>query len=145
MKLACGGTASLPAYLEAGVDVRIGTDGPASNGSGFNMANEAKIACLVQRHDHWDASALLARDAFAMATKGSKDWAVWNLEDIRMSPYGKDNERHISNLIFNGAECLDLWVNGNPLMQSGKVTTVDESELLTKFNETVALYYSLYE
>ena len=33
MKLVCGGTASLPAYGDAGVEVRLGTDGPASSGS----------------------------------------------------------------------------------------------------------------
>ena len=142
MKLACGGTASLPAYKEAGVEVRLGTDGPASSGSGLDMAVEARLSCLVQRHDHWDASALLAKEAFAMATVESKDWAVWNLNDIRMSPYGKDNERHISNLIYNGGECLDLWVDGEPIMQDGELKTLNEQELLETFNETVNDYYS---
>ena len=143
MKLACGGTASLPAYKEAGVEVRLGTDGPASSGSGLDMAVEARMSCLVQRHDHWDASALVAKEAFAMATTGSQDWAVWNLDDIRMNPVGKDNERHISNLIYNGGQCLDLWVEGNPLMQSGKITTLDETKLLETFNDAVNQYYSL--
>ncbi|MBA88947.1 MAG: hypothetical protein CMB16_06760 [Euryarchaeota archaeon] len=142
MKLACGGTASLPAYKEAGVEVRLGTDGPASSGSGLDMAVEARLSCLVQRHDHWDASALLAKEAFAMATVESKDWAVWNLNDIRMSPYGKDNERHISNLIYNGGECLDLWVDGAPIMQGGEIKTLNEQELLETFNDTVNDYYS---
>ena len=142
MKLACGGTASLPAYKEAGVEVRLGTDGPASSGSGLDMAVEARLSCLVQRHDHWDASALLAKEAFAMATVESKDWAVWDLNDIRMSPYGKDNERHISNLIYNGGECLDLWVDGDPIMQGGEIKTLNEQELLETFNDTVNDYYS---
>ena len=142
MKLACGGTASFPAYKEAGVEVRLGTDGPASSGSGLDMAVEARLSCLVQRHDHWDASALLAKEAFAMATVESKDWAVWNLNDIRMSPYGKDNERHISNLIYNGGECLDLWVDGDPIMQGGEIKTLNEQELLETFNDTVNDYYS---
>ena len=141
MKLACGGTASLPAYRDAGVEVRLGTDGPASSGSGLDMAHEARMACLVQRHDHWDASALVAKDAFAMATTGSQDWAVWDLSDIRMNPVGKDNERHISNLIYNGGQCVDLWVDGNPLMQSGEVTTIDEVGILNVFNNAVADYY----
>ena len=143
MKLACGGTASLPAYKEAGVEVRLGTDGPASSGSGLDMAVEARMSCLVQRHDHWDASALLAKEAFAMATTGSQDWAVWNLDDIRMNPVGKDNERHISNLIYNGGQCLDLWVEGNALMQSGKVISIDEDALIKEFNACVNEYYNL--
>ena len=65
-----------------------------------------------------------------MATTGSQDWAVWDLNDIRMNPVGKDNERHISNLIYNGGNCLDLWVGGNPLMQSGKVVSIDEDALI---------------
>ena len=142
MKLACGGTASIPAYRDAGVKIRLGTDGPASSGSGLDMAHEARIACLVQRHDHWDASAMLAKEAFAIATADSKDWAVWDLNDIRMNPVGKDNERHISNLIYNGGRCLDLWVDGNPIMQSGKVTTIDESKFLENFNNAVEDYYS---
>ena len=143
MKLACGGTASIPAYREAGVNIRLGTDGPASSGSGLDMAHEARMACLVQRHDHWDASAMLAKEAFAIATNGSKDWAVWNLNDIKMSPYGKDNERHISNLIYNGAECLDLWVDGSPLMMGTEVYSINEEKLLDDFNSAVENYYSL--
>ena len=143
MKLACGGTASIPAYREAGVNIRLGTDGPASSGSGLDMAHEARMACLVQRHDHWDASAMLAKEAFAIATNGSKDWAVWNLNDIKMSPYGKDNERHISNLIYNGAECLDLWVEGSPLMMGAEVYSINEEKLLDDFNSAVENYYSL--
>jgi len=142
MKLACGGTASIPAYRDAGVNIRLGTDGPASSGSGLDMAHEARMACLVQRHDHWDASAMLAKEAFAIATTGSQDWAVWDLNDIKMSPYGKDNERHISNLIYNGAKCLDLWVEGEALMKDCKVNSIDESKLLTDFNTAVDNYYS---
>ena len=141
MKLACGGTLSLPAYLEAGVDVRLGTDGGASSGSGLDLVNEARMASLVQRHDHWDASALTAEAAFAMATKGSQDWAVWNLDDIRMAPYGRSNNRHIANLIYNGAECLDLWVDGEALRQNGETKTMDESKVLDNLNDAVETYY----
>ena len=78
-----------------------------------------------------------------MATTGSQDWAVWDLNDIRMNPVGKNNERHISNLIYNGGNCLDLWVNGNPLMQSGNVISIDEDALIKEFNACVNEYYNL--
>ena len=77
-----------------------------------------------------------------MATSGSQDWAVWNLNDIRMNPVGKDNERHISNLIYNGGNCLDLWIDGNPIMQSGTVNTINEKSLLEEFNTCVENYYN---
>lgn len=141
MKLACGGTLSLPPYLDAGVDVRIGTDGAASSGNGLNLLAEARLASLIQRHDHWDATLMPANDAFSMATKGSKDWVAWNLDDIRMRPLGRSNNRHIANLIYNGAECLDMWVNGREIRNDGKTLTLDEKETWTQLDDAVMSYY----
>ena len=141
MKLACGGTLSLPPYLESGVDVRIGTDGAASSGNGLNLLAEARLASLIQRHDHWDATLMPADDAFSMATKGSKDWVAWNLDDIRMRPLGRSNNRHIANLIYNGAECLDMWVNGREIRNDGKTLTLNEKETWTQLDDAVMSYY----
>ena len=141
MKLACGGNLSLPAFNEAGVDVRIGTDGAASSGSGLNLLAEARLAALVQRHDHWDPTLMTAKDAFAMATKGSQDWAVWDIDDIRMRPTGRSNNRHITNLLFNGATCLDLWIGGDAVRFDGTTQTLDERQSWLDLDEAVQTYY----
>ena len=141
MKLACGGTLSLPAFNEAGVDVRIGTDGAASSGSGLNLLAEARLAALVQRHDHWDPTLMTAKDAFAMATKDSQDWAVWDIDDIRMRPTGRSNNRHITNLLFNGATCLDLWIGGDAVRFDGTTQTLDERQSWLDLDEAVQTYY----
>ena len=141
MKLACGGTLSLPAYTEEGVDVRIGTDGAASSGNGLNILAEARTAALVRRHDHWDATLLPAKDIFQMVTKGSKDWVAWDLDDIRMFPRGRSNNRHLANLVFNGARCLDMWVDGNPVRMDGTTNTVDEKLAFEQLDLSVASNY----
>ena len=141
MKLACGGTLSFPPYRDAGVDVRIGTDGAASSGNGLNLLHEARLASLVQRHDHWDATLLPAQEIFQIATKGSQDWVAWNLDDIRMRPLGRSNNRHLANLIYNGGECLDVWVNGQALRKDGVTLTLDEKKIIDELDNAVYSYY----
>lgn len=141
MKLACGGTLSMPPYLEAGVDVRLGTDGAASSGSGLNLLAEARLASLVQRHDHWDATMMTASQTFAMATKGSQDWVAWNLDDIRMHPRGRSDNRHLANLVFNGTDCLDVWAQGRALRRNGTTLSIDERAAASALNDAVESYY----
>jgi hypothetical protein len=141
MKLACGGTLSLPAYQEAGVDVRLGTDGAASSGNGLNVLSEARTASLVQRHDHWDSALLPAKEVFQMATKGSQDWVAWNLDDVRMYPRGRSGNRHLANLVFNGANCLDMWVDGQALRQNGNTNTIDERKAMDDLETSIQSYY----
>ena len=141
MKLACGGTLSMPPYLEAGVDVRLGTDGAASSGSGLNLLAEARLASLVQRHDHWDATMMTASQAFAMATRDSQDWVAWNLDDIRMHPRGRSDNRHLANLVFNGTDCLDVWAQGRALRRNGVTLSIDERAAASALNDAVESYY----
>jgi hypothetical protein len=76
-----------------------------------------------------------------MATKDSQDWAVWNLDDIRMRPIGRQNDRHIANLVFNGADCLDLWVDGEALRRDGVTLSVDEARAIDELDSAVETYY----
>jgi len=140
-KLACGGTMSYPAMKEAGVDIRLGTDGAASNNS-LDLRAEAKIASIIQRHDHWDARILNPNETWNLATKGSTDWVTWDLDDIRMRPYGKNGRRLLSNLIYSGAQCLDVFVNGEVLRRNGITQSLNEQKVSLQLENAITDYYS---
>ena len=139
-KLACGGTMSYPAMREAGVDVRLGTDGAASNNS-LDMRAEAKSASLVQKHDHWDATVLDPRETWLLVTNGSKDWITWDLEDVRMRPWGRGGRRLLANIIYSGSNVLDVFCDGRPLRRDGKTLTLDESKVSLDLENAVDEYY----
>ena len=73
--------------------------------------------------------------------KSSQDWVAWNLDDIRMRPLGRSNNRHLANLIYNGGDCLDVWVNGQALRKNGETLTLDESKIINELDEAVYSYY----
>ena len=140
-KLACGGTMSYPAMKEAEVDVRLGTDGSASNNS-LDMRAEAKAASLVQKHDHWNARVLGPEETWRLSTKDSKDWVTWDLNDIRMSPIGRDGRRLLPNLLYSGGKVIDVFVDGEALRRDGVTLTVDEQSAREGLNELAIDYYS---
>ena len=140
-KLACGGTMSYPAMKEAKVDIRLGTDGSASNNS-LDMRAEAKTASLIQKHDHWNARVLSPEETWRLSTKDSKDWITWDLNDIRMSPIGKDGRRLLPNLLYSGGKVMDVLVDGEALRRDGITLTVDEQKARERLNEVAIDYYS---
>jgi len=132
---------SYPAMKEAEVDVRLGTDGSASNNS-LDMRSEAKAASLVQKHDHWNARVLVPEETWQLATKDSLDWVTWDLNDIRMSPIGRDGRRLLPNLLYSGGRVLDVFVDGEALRRDGITLTVDENSARETLNEAVIDYYA---
>ncbi len=61
------GVCPVPRLRREGITVGIGTDGAASNDSN-NMLEAVKMAALIQKLHHLDATRLTARDALTMAT-----------------------------------------------------------------------------
>lgn len=126
MKLATGATLAIDDLQQAGVRVALGTDGAASN-NGLDMRAEAKQASLLQRHVHNDSTRIPPRQAWQLATHGSRDWVTWDLADSRMAPLGTDGSRLLGNLVYSNADCVDMWVAGRAIRRNGITLTIDES------------------
>ena len=131
---------SYPAMVEAGADVRLGTDGVASNNS-LDLRKEAKIASLIQRHDHWDASILDPDETWRLATKGSVDWVTWDIDDIRMRPYGVNGRRLLANLLYSDSRCMDVFVDGVSVRKDGVTLTLDERKVGVDLENAAREYY----
>ena len=63
------GVANVPMWMQKGLDVALGTDGPASNDS-LDMIAEMKSCVLLHRVNTLDPNIISASDAFKMATQG---------------------------------------------------------------------------
>ena len=69
MKLATAGHFPFYEAQRMGVNVALGTDGPASNNT-LDMLREMRLAVLLQRHSYWDTR-IKAVDVLDAATRGS--------------------------------------------------------------------------
>ena len=146
MKLASG-TAPVPAYLKADVNIGLGTDGAASNND-LDMFEAMRVAALLHKHVNADPRALSARSALEMATiRGARalgmDKRVGSLEPrkqadlITVSTSGARQTPMydaVSHLVYviRGDDVLNTIVNGQVLMRDRKVLTLDEKAVLAE-------------
>ncbi len=163
MRLASG-IAPVIALRKQGAPVGIGVDGSASN-DGAHLLGEARQAMLLQRvaPDRYlseapggrggfagKASALTAREALEMATRGgakvlgrgdighlapgmSADFIAFNLNQIAYSGAMHDP---VAALLFCQPRNVDLSViNGRVVVEDGQLTTLDLEPVLRRHNE----------
>jgi len=142
MKLASG-IAPVEDYLDRGINVALGNDGPPCNNT-LDPLTEMRQASLLQKVDHLDPTATPARTIFEMATRNGAEAAGfdklgslrdgWKADIIGINT---DQTRSVpmhdlySHLIFvaRGDDVEFTMVDGNVLMQDGKVTTVDAEKV----------------
>lgn len=150
MKLASG-FAPVKRMLELGVNVGIGTDGPASNND-LDMFEEVRLAAFIAKGYSGDPTALPARTALSMATRlgahamhighltGSLEagkradlilvdvTALHNAPRFRRDP----NNGVYAQIVYaaKATDVTDVMINGNWVMRQKQLTTLDEEELL---------------
>lgn len=148
LKLASG-VAPVVKMLETGLNVGIGTDGPASNND-LDMFEETRLAAILAKGISGDPTALPAKTALEMATRigaaalhighltGSleagkrADIAVVDLSPIHNSPkFTRDPNAIYSQLVYtaHGHDVTDVMCNGKWLMRDRKLLTINEGDI----------------
>jgi 5-methylthioadenosine/S-adenosylhomocysteine deaminase len=154
LKLASG-FAPVQKMLEAGLNVGIGTDGPASNND-LDMFEEVRLASFVAKAFSNDPTVVPAQTALTMATRmgaqalhlgeitGSlevgkrADLIVVDLSPAHNSPkFRRDPNNAYAQLVYaaKSTDVTDVMVNGQWLMRARQLLTLDEAALLAEAQE----------
>ncbi|SUZ64085.1 uncharacterized protein METZ01_LOCUS16939 [marine metagenome] len=141
MKLGSG-VAAVRAMRSRGIEVGLGTDGPASNDD-LDLWQEIKFAPLLARVVATDAAAMSPRDALWMATSegaravGNRDVGTLesgqradfirvNLDDPTFVPVTSTDEL-IAHLAWSGSgrHVTDVWVGGEQVVADRQCLRID--------------------
>lgn len=150
-KLASG-IADLISLQEHGINLAIGTDGPASNNA-LDMFREMYLAAVLQKLKRKDAAALDAYKVLRMATVGGsramglaqcETLSEGQLADLVMIDMHRPNMQPendiVKNLVYSGSKenVKMTMVDGRILYQNGKFQ-IDEDveEIYRKANEII--------
>jgi 5-methylthioadenosine/S-adenosylhomocysteine deaminase len=154
LKLASG-FAPVSKMIDLGLNVGIGTDGPASNND-LDMFEEMRLASFVAKSVSHDPTALPAATVLAMGTRlganalhlgditGSlepgkrADLILVDLSPLHNAPrFRRDPHGVYAQLVYasKSKDVSDVMVNGRWLMRDHNLTTLDESELLYQADE----------
>ncbi len=146
MKLGLG-AAKIKDLTDLGVNVCLGTDGPASNNT-LDVFETVKIAALLQKLTYLNPTVLPAYEALKMATvNGAKalglEREIGSLEfgkkaDIILIDLSKPHLKPLhdiyANIVYSacGSDVDTVIVDGKILMENRQVKTLDEQAVMEK-------------
>lgn len=146
LKLASG-FCPVKSLLDAGVNVALGTDSAASNNN-LDMIEEMRTAALLAKGVSLDPTAVDAFTALEMATiNGARMMGMVNdigslepgkcadLVAVDVSGIDFQPMHHpVSQLVYtaSGSHVSDVWIDGRRLLDSGSLTSIDETGLREK-------------
>jgi 5-methylthioadenosine/S-adenosylhomocysteine deaminase len=152
MKLGLG-AARVKELVDLGVNVALGTDGPASNNT-LDMFETMKVAALLQKHVYRNPEALSAFQVLRMATlNGAKalglDGLIGSLEvgkraDIVLVDLSKPHLKPLHDvyaaLVYSarGSDVDTVIVDGKIVVENRVVKTLDEETVMEKAEKHAA-------
>lgn len=150
MKLGLG-AAKIKHLLDLGVNVGLGTDGPASNNS-LDMFETMKIAALLQKLTYQNPTVMPAYEVLKMATiNGAKalglgenvgSLQVGKKADVILVDLSKPHLKPLHNIYASivysarGSDVDTVIVDGKILMENRQVKTLDEQAVMEKAEKT---------
>ena len=154
------GVSPVPRMLGYGVPVALGTDNANCNDLA-NMFWEMRLACLLHKGTRRDPAAITARQALDMATRNGAralgleeetgaiepgrraDMILLDLRGAHMRP----NHHLPSTLVYqaHGTEARWSWVDGEPLMEAGRLTGMSEEAERSMLEEAQAASAAIVE
>ncbi|WP_420628894.1 amidohydrolase family protein [Candidatus Leptofilum sp.] len=157
LKLASG-IANVKEMLDIGINLGVGTDGPASNND-LDMIEEVRLAALLAKAQSSDPTVLPARQALELVTRrGARalhmgdvtgslevgkraDLAVVSMNHLHNWPHFNNNPDGVYSRLIYAAKSGDVqhvMCNGRWLMQNQTLLTVDEKQAMTDAAQVAA-------
>jgi 5-methylthioadenosine/S-adenosylhomocysteine deaminase len=150
-QMLASGAAPIGAMIKAGMEVGIGTDGPAGSNNNLDMLEEMASAARLQKVTSNDPKAISAREVLRLATIGGAqvlgladkigtlergkraDVVLIDLQQVKVQPvYSVE-----SAIVYaaSGNSVVTTICDGKILMRRSQVLTVNEDEVLVKAEE----------
>jgi 5-methylthioadenosine/S-adenosylhomocysteine deaminase len=150
-QMLASGVAPVVDMIKAGMEVGLGTDGPAGSNNNLDMVEEMASAARLQKVMRNDPKAISARDVLRLATIGGAqvlgldkkigtiergkraDLAIIDLQQVKTQPvYSVE-----SAIVYaaSGNSVVTTICDGRILMRRGEVLTVDEAPTIRKAAE----------
>ncbi|QER42296.1 amidohydrolase [Thermodesulfobacterium sp. TA1] len=142
------GIAPIPEVIKAGINLALGTDGPASNND-LDMFSEMRTASLIQKGVKEDPTVITAKDIFYAATEGGAkalgfsdtgklaigykaDLAVIDLSNHSLQP----DYNPFALIVYTAkAGCVShLMVDGRWIMKDYKILHIDEDMVIEQID-----------
>jgi 5-methylthioadenosine/S-adenosylhomocysteine deaminase len=150
-QMLASGVAPIVDMVRAGMEVGLGTDGPAGSNNNLDMLEEMASAARLQKVTRNDPKAISAREVLRLGTIGGAqvlgladkigtlergkraDVVIIDLQQPKVQPvYSVE-----SAIVYaaSGNSVVTTIVDGRILMRRGKLTTIDEAEVISKAKE----------
>jgi 5-methylthioadenosine/S-adenosylhomocysteine deaminase len=156
--LLSSGIARVADMLKAGVNVSIGTDGPASNND-LDLLHEAQLAALLQKGSSGDPTVLPAEQVFAMLTidgaralglaQQTGSLEAGKLADLAVIDFDAPNlvpcYDLYSHLIYAAsiANVRDVMINGQWVMRERALLTLEEARVKAAVRQVAEMVRAL--